>query len=55
MPYVSDRQRRFFHAAERRGEISPKTVAEYDRASKGKQLPERARRRASTRSPRGRR
>jgi len=40
MPYVSDRQRRFFHAAEARGEISHKTVAEFDKASKGKDLPE---------------
>lgn len=35
MPYKSDRQRRYFHAAEKRGEISHKTVAEFDRASKG--------------------
>jgi hypothetical protein len=41
MPYKSQAQRRFFHAAEARGEISPKTVKEYDKASKGKDLPER--------------
>lgn len=41
MPYVSDAQRRKFHAMEQRGEISHKVVAEYDRASKGKKLPER--------------
>lgn len=40
MPYKSDAQRRFFHAAEARGEISHKTVKEFDRASKGKKLPE---------------
>jgi hypothetical protein len=40
MPYKSEAQRRFFHAAESRGEISPKTVKEYDTASKGKRLPE---------------
>lgn len=40
-PYASESQRRFFHAAEKRGEISHRTVAEYDRASKGKNLPER--------------
>lgn len=40
MPYKSNAQRRFFHAAEARGEISSKTVKEYDRASKGKKLPE---------------
>lgn len=41
MPYKSDAQRRKFHAMESRGEISHKTVAEFDRASKGKKLPER--------------
>ena len=40
MPYKSEAQRRFFHAAESRGEIDPKTVKEYDKASKGKKLPE---------------
>jgi hypothetical protein len=44
MPYKSDAQRRKFHAMEKRGEISHKTVREFDRASKGKKLPERARR-----------
>jgi len=41
MPYKSDAQRRKFHAMESRGEISHKTVAEFDRASKGKKLPKR--------------
>jgi hypothetical protein len=41
MPYKSDAERRFFHGAEKRGEISHETVAEYDRASRGKKLPER--------------
>ena len=40
MPYKSDSQRRFFHAAANRGEISKKTLAEWDAASKGKKLPE---------------
>ena len=40
MPYKSNAQRRKFHAMESRGEISAKTVAEFDRASKGKKLPE---------------
>jgi len=40
MPYVSQAQRRKFHAMESRGEISHKVVKEYDRASKGKKLPE---------------
>lgn len=42
MPYKSDAQRKYFHAAEARGEISPKTVNEFDKASKGKKLPEHA-------------
>jgi hypothetical protein len=40
MPYKSDAQRRFFHAAEARGDIKPSTVKEFDAASKGKKLPE---------------
>jgi len=40
MPYKSDAQRRFFHAAEARGDIKKKTVDEFDRAGKGKKLPE---------------
>lgn len=40
MPYKSDAQRKFFHAAEDRGEISSKTVHEFDEASQGKKLPE---------------
>ena len=42
MPYKSDAQRRQFHAMLERGEISPAVVAEFDRASEGKKLPERA-------------
>lgn len=38
MPYKSDAQRRKFHAMLSRGEISAKTVAKYDKASKGKRL-----------------
>lgn len=40
MPYKSDSQRRYFHAAEERGDISHETVHEFDEASKGKKLPE---------------
>lgn len=40
MPYKSEAQRKFFHAAEKRGEISKATVSEYDKASKGKKLPQ---------------
>lgn len=43
MPYKSDAQRRKFHAMLKRGEIDKATVAEYDRKSKGKDLPERVR------------
>ena len=39
-PYKSRSQQRYFHAAEARGEMDPKTVKEYDKASKGKHLPE---------------
>jgi len=42
MPYKSDAQRRKFHAMEKKGEIDPKTVKEFDEASKGKKLPEKA-------------
>ena len=40
MPYKSNAQRKKFHAMEARGEISKKTVSEFDKASKGKKLPE---------------
>lgn len=49
MPYKSDRQRRKFHAMLARGEISAKTVHEYDEKSKGKKLPERVRPKRSKR------
>jgi hypothetical protein len=43
MPYKSDAQRKFFHSAgAAKAGISPKTVDEYDKASKGKELPEKA-------------
>lgn len=48
MPYKSDKQRKFFHAAESRGEISPKVVAEFDKASKGKKLPEKVKKKKVT-------
>ena len=42
MPYVSDSQRKKFHAMEARGEISHATVQHWDQATKkqGKKLPE---------------
>ncbi len=39
-PYRSEAQRGKFHAMKERGEISPATVKEWDKASKGKKLPE---------------
>lgn len=43
MPYASEAQRRYFHAAESRGDMPRSVVHEFDRASKGKRLPKRAR------------
>lgn len=41
MPYKSDAQRRFFHSpGAKKAGISEKTVKEYDKASKGMELPE---------------
>lgn len=40
-PYSSDAQRRLFHSKGRPKGISKADVAEYDQASKGKDLPER--------------
>lgn len=47
MPYKSEAQRRFFHAAEARGDISKKTVKEFDTASKGMDLPEKVKKHMS--------
>ena len=56
MPYKSEAQRGYFHAAEKRGDISSKTVAEFDRASKGRKLPKRVGKKSMhTRAVRGRR
>jgi len=44
MPYASDAQRRFFHSAgAAKAGISKDTVAEFDAASKGMDLPSRKR------------
>jgi hypothetical protein len=40
MSYKSDAQRKYFHVMEKKGEISRKTVKEWDKASKGMRLPE---------------
>lgn len=42
MPYKSDKQRKYFHAAEKRGDIDKKVVDEFDKASKGKSIPDAA-------------
>lgn len=41
MPYKSQAQRKKFHAMLERGEIKESIVKEFDKASKGKKLPER--------------
>lgn len=41
MPYESKAQQRKFHAMEARGEIDPKTVAEFDQATNFNKIPER--------------
>jgi hypothetical protein len=38
-PYSSDAQRKKFHVMEKKGEISPKVVKEFDKSSKGMKLP----------------
>lgn len=40
MPYKSALQRRYFHYLESKGKMDPKTVKEFDTASKGLKLPE---------------
>jgi hypothetical protein len=42
MPYKSDAQRKFFHANKKKLEAQGVSVAEWDRVSKGKKLPKRA-------------
>jgi hypothetical protein len=45
MPYVSDAQRKYFHDNKQRLEAQGVNVAEWDAASKGKKLPEHAKKR----------
>ncbi len=40
MPYKSEAQRKKFHALLQEGKISKEVVEEFDKASKGKKLPE---------------
>jgi len=43
MPYKSDSQRRFFHSAgANKAGITAKEVKDFDKKSKGKKLPEKA-------------
>jgi hypothetical protein len=42
MPYKSDAQRRFFHANEAKLKRQGVNVKEWDEATKGKRLPEKA-------------
>jgi hypothetical protein len=42
MPYKSLKQAGKFHEMEKRGEMKPSVVKEFDKASKGMKLPERA-------------
>lgn len=41
MPYKSEAQRRKFHELAKQGKMDPKTVREFDEASKGMKLPDR--------------
>lgn len=45
MPYKSEAQRRYFHANKSKLQRQGVNVAEWDRASKGKKLPARAKKR----------
>jgi hypothetical protein len=46
MPYKSQAQRRLFHFLAKQGKLAPETVEEYDRESKGKKMPEYAKKKA---------
>ena len=48
MAYKSDAQRRKFHQLAKEGKISQATVDEFDKASKGKKLPERVKPKKAT-------
>ena len=47
MPYRSDAQRKYFHANKKKLERQGVNVDEWDRASKGKKLPKRAKRKSA--------
>ena len=50
MPFKSQAQRAYFHAAERRGELPPGTAARWeDHTLKGKRLPKRLRKKLKKR------
>lgn len=48
MPYKSEAQRRKFKAMEEAGEVTSVTVAEFDKATGDKKLPEKVSRKAKT-------
>lgn len=48
MPYASEAQRRYLHALANRGGISQSKVKEFDRASKGKKLPAKVKKKKRT-------
>ncbi len=49
-PYKSEAQRKKFHAMLKKGKIDKATVDEWDKASKGKKLPERVGRKTNKRT-----
>lgn len=53
MPYKSKAQRGYMHAAADRGDVPRKVVEEFDRESKGKKLPERAKKKMENPGKRG--
>ena len=55
MPFKSKAQRRKFHAMAARGEISKATVAKWEKHTKGKKLPERAKKKSALRRTRRKR
>lgn len=50
MPYASESQRRYFHANEAKLKAQGVNVHEWDEASKGKDLPEKVKKKSSFKS-----
>lgn len=51
MPYKSEAQRGLFHAKLARGELTKAVVDEFDKASKGKKLPEKVKQKPEKEKP----